>query len=293
MSLRRRVSIFASLSCALALCGACANRDEEPVTADQVTDFRALFSQNCTGCHGLDGKNGAAQTLNYPLYLAIIPRDTLQRVIENGRPGTPMPAFSSDQGGPLNAKQVRALVDGIEGTWAKPEAFRNGQLPPYSAEGAPSDVQHGRQLFNTACIGCHGPHGVVGPLENASYLTLVSDQSIRTSIIVGRPQLGMPDWRLLNRGHSLSDQDITDLTAYLSSRRPPIAKVLGTRQAGSNELESGTGQTPVQITGNEGSGNGPGSPGPRRAEGNAFRRGSSIRGGPGKSDQNTQPIKHQ
>jgi hypothetical protein len=33
---------------------------------------------------------------------------------------------------------------------------------------------------------------------------------------VGRPDLGMPDYRMLNLGHPLSEQDIADLVTYLA-----------------------------------------------------------------------------
>ncbi len=96
-------------------------------------------------------------------------------------------------------------------------------LPAYSAGDAQGDAGHGKKLFGRDCFMCHGQGAPVGPVTSASYLQLVSDQMLRTSIIVGRPDLGgviMPDYRSLNLGRALSDQDITDLVAYLSSLRP-------------------------------------------------------------------------
>jgi hypothetical protein len=37
----------------------------------EVTDFSQLYAQNCSGCHGADGRLGAARPLNDPLYLAL------------------------------------------------------------------------------------------------------------------------------------------------------------------------------------------------------------------------------
>jgi hypothetical protein len=34
--------------------------------------------------------------------------------------------------------------------------------------------------------------------------------------VVGRPDLGMPDYRVLNLGRPLSEQDIADLVTYLA-----------------------------------------------------------------------------
>ena len=283
-----RASLFFGICGALVLTNGC-RKPEEPVLPENVTDFRTLFSENCSGCHGADGRNGASQTLNYPLYLALIPKDTLRQVVEKGRPGTSMPAFAKTEGGALNEKQVSALVDGMELNWARPS---EPHLPAYSYSG-PADPGKGQELFRANCFICHGPKGAVGPLDDPSYLTLVSNESLRTSIIVGRPPLGMPDWRRLKGGQSLEDQDIADLVAYLSSRRPALSAARSARQAGPNQQGSGTGQTGARASGDQGSGNGPGSPQQRGQEGNAGKGSSSIQAGPGRSTENTQPIKHQ
>jgi hypothetical protein len=103
----------------------------------------------------------------------------------------------------------------------------------------------------------------------------------------------MPDWRRLKRGQALEDQDIADLVAYLSSQRPVLSASRAARQAGPNQQGSGTGKNGAQASGDEGSGNGPGSPQERRQEGNAGKGSSSIQAGPGQSNRNTQPIKRQ
>src|SRR6185295_15369486 len=36
--------------------------------ATEVTDFSRLYAANCAGCHGADGRLGAARPLNDPLY---------------------------------------------------------------------------------------------------------------------------------------------------------------------------------------------------------------------------------
>ena len=41
----------------------------------------------------------------------------------------------------------------------------------------------------------NNPDAVSGSIVDPSYLALVSDQSLRSTIIAGRPDLGMPDWR--------------------------------------------------------------------------------------------------
>jgi mono/diheme cytochrome c family protein len=194
---------------------------KEELAAADITDFKILYSQNCSGCHGVDGKKGPGRILNDAVYLAVIPRDALKDVIVNGRSGTAMPAWAENEGGPLTSKQVDALVDGIEG-WKKPVSAPPGAELPSYAESKPGDPVNGKRLFVRGCYACHGPGAFVGPVTDPSYLTLSSNQNLRTSIIVGRLDLGMPNYRALNAGHPLNDQDVSDLVAYLVSLRPAV-----------------------------------------------------------------------
>jgi cytochrome c oxidase cbb3-type subunit 3/ubiquinol-cytochrome c reductase cytochrome c subunit len=80
----------------------------------------------------------------------------------------------------------------------------------------------------TVCAGCHGPDGRgARDIADSSYLALVSDQHLRTVIITGMPQLGMPDWR----GHAkpLSDGDVTDVVAWLAAQRMPAGRLESAR----------------------------------------------------------------
>ncbi len=272
----RRTGLLIGGACIFFLCIAgCGKPTKRPVMPADITDFQTLFSENCEGCHGVDGKNGPGRPLNYPLYLALIPKETLQRTIENGVPGTAMPAWARSQGGPLYPKQVTALVNGIEQNWAKNVNLGAAKLPPYSAANDPGDAGRGKKLFVRDCFMCHGKGAKAGPVSDPSFLALVSNQGLRTSIIVGRPDLGMPDWRFLNLGRALSDQDIDDLVAYLASLRPQNL------QPGAHVLENGTGQSGAPTSGNEGSGNGPGSP-----ENQTGNQGS---GGKGAGNARTKP----
>jgi len=243
------------------------------VNRREITDFRTLYNENCQGCHGIDGKNGPGRPLNDPLYLAIVPKQELLKTIANGRQGTGMPAWALSQGGPLTDKQVSALVDGMESNWAKPFNFGTAAAPSYSVGSGTGDADHGRKLFLKDCFACHGQGAPIGPVTDGAYLSLVSDQLLRTAIIQGRPDFGMPDYRFINLGHALADQDITDLVTFLSSKRPinPDVQNLHTN-------ESGAGQSGPMVKGNEGSGNGPGSQRKQENEGNKTK-GSSSQGG--------------
>ena len=191
---------------------------ESPVIRpNEVADFRQLYVQNCSGCHGADGEGALSVGIGRPVYLAIADDATIRRVIEEGRPGTAMPAFAQKAGGMLTDAQVDILVHGIRDCWAKPGAFEKGTLPAYAAT-APGDAERGHNLFNALCSSCHGSDGHgARAIADSSYLQLVSDQHLRTVVIIGMPNLGMPDWR--SHRKPLSDADLTDTVAWLAAQR--------------------------------------------------------------------------
>lgn len=273
----RRGICVASLACALLFlvtgCEPPGKPGPEQPSSEKTLDFAELYGNNCSGCHSADGKSGPGRPLNNALYLSMIPKQTLHDVIYFGRPGTAMPAWAESQGGPLTDKQVNALVDGIEKNWGKPAAVSAGTVPAYAASGAGDPVK-GKKLFGRACFMCHGPGAPIGPVTDPHYLSLVSDQLLRTAVLEGWPSLGMPDYRTLNLGHALSDQDITDVVAYLSSLRPEEEN-----SQMAHTIENGTGQSGQIASGNEGSGHGPGSPQQRGTEGNKGKGASSQGGG--------------
>jgi hypothetical protein len=53
-----------------------------------------------------------------------------------------------------------------------------------------------------------------------AYLALVSDQALRSAVIAGRPDLGMPDYRTAAPERPMSAQEIADVVAWLAAQRP-------------------------------------------------------------------------
>lgn len=197
--------------------------DSEVVRPDEVRDFSRLYAQNCSACHGKDGQNGAAIALANPIYQAIVDDDTLRNVVSNGESGTLMPAFARRAGGMLTDAQVDVLVKGIRSNWRKPDALKGINVPPYKSE-RQGDVARGQQVFAADCGRCHSSGGKdggakSGSVTDGSYLALVSDQTLRTIIIAGRPDLGHPDWRGVAAGHPMDDQDVADVVAWIASKR--------------------------------------------------------------------------
>jgi mono/diheme cytochrome c family protein len=122
----------------------------------------------------------------------------------------------------LTDEQINAIVTGIRTRWAKSHPI--DFAPPSYAALAPGDPKRGAEVYVTYCSSCHGNSGRggsrAGSIVDQSYLSLVSDQYLRTIVIVGRPELGFPDWRGDVPGKPMSQQDISDLVAWLSAQRP-------------------------------------------------------------------------
>src|SRR4029077_6363205 len=96
------VAILSLLGCAACSSFPGVHRPESAVVIpSDVVDFNALYGQNCAGCHGVDGKGGAAFALANPVFLAIADDTVIRRIASNGVPGTPMPAFAQSAGGTL------------------------------------------------------------------------------------------------------------------------------------------------------------------------------------------------
>ena len=228
--MNRRAILAALPAFALLVCAACTSSHGAPragsevVPPSAVVEFSVLYGQNCAGCHGANGEGGAAIALANPVFLAIADDTVIRRTAATGVPGTSMPAFAQSAGGMLTEKQIEALVRGIR-SWAKPDALGNPIPPSYLAQG-PGDPQRGADAYRTYCSSCHGPNGGGGSkassIVEGSFLSLVSDQSLRTIVIAGRPELGAPDWRGNVEGRSMSAQEISDVVAWLSSQRPRL-----------------------------------------------------------------------
>src|SRR5258706_13422113 len=109
---------------------------EMPVVPGEISDFSTLYEQNCSGCHGVEGKGGAAIALANPVYLAIADDTILHRATANGIPGTSMPPFAHSAGGMLTDKQVDVIVGGIRERCTKPDVARSADTRPYSASEA-------------------------------------------------------------------------------------------------------------------------------------------------------------
>jgi cytochrome c oxidase cbb3-type subunit III len=188
---------------------------DELMRPENVASFDRLYKQNCSACHGEHGSGGPALDLANPKYQALVDDASLKRWITSGMSGTQMPAFGESAGGFLTPQQVDVLVAGMRERWDHKDHSAT-DMPPYSSS-AVGSVEHGQDILRVNCLSCHQQGRQ--KITDESYLALVNDQSLRTIVIAGRPDLGHPDWKQVRPGQPLTDQDVSDVVAYLHSLR--------------------------------------------------------------------------
>lgn len=226
-----RVATLMFLACLACLVGLGCEAPGKPVHAevsrpDDVLDFPTLYTQNCAGCHGKDGRNGATLPLANPVYLGVAGFDNIQRITAMGVAGTSMPPFARSRGGTLSDRQISILTKGILDSWG----HATDQLISYEGKDA-GHAGSGRTSYVTFCARCHGSDGTgiksesgvrTGSIVDPAYLALVSDQYLRSIIIGGLPDRNMPDWRSDLSGapsRAMTDQEIADTVAWIVSHR--------------------------------------------------------------------------
>jgi mono/diheme cytochrome c family protein len=170
----------------------------------------------------VEGRGGAAIALADPVYLAIADDAAVRKVVSKGVPGTSMPAFAESAGGMLTDKQIDVITRQMRSRWSRHGILEAANPPSYASKGT-GNAAEGEVTYKTYCGSCHGPGGRGGQKGSAitddSFLALVSNQGLRTVVITGRPELGAPDWRGNVPGKPMTDQEVTDVVAWLASRR--------------------------------------------------------------------------
>src|SRR5690348_11583539 len=123
-------------------------KGSETPAPDEVVKFGTLYAENCSACHGAEGRGGAALGLADPVYLSIVDEATMRKVIANGVRGTSMPAFAQSAGGMLTDKQIDVITGEIRSRWGRP-GILDGANPPAYASKSPGNTRQGEIVYGT------------------------------------------------------------------------------------------------------------------------------------------------
>ncbi len=180
-----------------------------------------LYAENCLVCHGPNGEGRVGATLS-DVFVTIAPDEYLKEVIQRGRQGTFMPAWSQTYGGPLSEDDILDLVAYIEswGTTVEPPV----PLPPRPSQTIPAvpevsgDPNVGYAIFQTNCVACHGPdgRGRIGATLITAFAALNPGVFAVETISRGVEGSLMPPFGQ-DYGGPLTDQEIEDVAAYVLS----------------------------------------------------------------------------
>jgi mono/diheme cytochrome c family protein len=192
-------------------------------TQEQLEMGARLYAENCAVCHGPNGEGRVGVTLakDWP---SIRPDLLVKSVIEAGVPGSPMPAWSQKNGGPLSDAEIDALMlyilswetGGVPSLSPTPTFTPRPPITPVpEVEGDPNQ---GAVLYAENCAVCHGANGEgrVGAELDKVWPSIRPDLRIKTVIENGVSGSPMPAWSQKNGG-PLTEQDINDVVAFVLS----------------------------------------------------------------------------
>jgi cytochrome c oxidase cbb3-type subunit III len=207
-------------------------RDAASADADPAKlEGAAIYKTLCAHCHGADAKGYKADnapSLVNKTFLESATDDFIHRSIAAGRPGTSMPGYAKEIGGPLDSASIDRVV-----------AFLRAQGPqvqPLGTAATTGDARRGAAIYTRECQKCHGDQTTrvnAVHLANAQFLAMASDAFIRYAIVSGRPGTPMESFQT-----KLSSQDIDDVVAFVRTMGKPAELA---------QLPAPTGKEPVVI----------------------------------------------
>jgi mono/diheme cytochrome c family protein len=188
---------------------------------DLIEEGARLYAENCAVCHGPEGQGRVGATLakDWP---SIRPDLQIEATIERGVPGSVMPAWSLENGGPLTDQQIDALVQYILSweTGGPITIFPTITPIPHDVLTPPADVEgdpnNGADLYQQNCSVCHGPEGEgrVGATLAKDWPSIRPDLQVKTTVARGVDGSVMPAWSQ-EFGGPLTDGQINDLVAFV------------------------------------------------------------------------------
>ncbi|MGA2920286.1 MAG: c-type cytochrome [Candidatus Sulfotelmatobacter sp.] len=140
------------------------------------TRGKQTFSSTCAGCHGLDGRGGErAPNIAENPRVQRLSHAEIARIIENGLPGTGMPAFRS-----LGHSDINGVITYLRTLQGAKKTVK-----------LPGDAKRGETIFfrKAGCSGCHMIGGKGGFIASdlSGYARSHAVEQTRTAIISPSP----------------------------------------------------------------------------------------------------------
>jgi len=212
MKIIREIAVVISTLLLLSACDSTSQPDQAAV-ADATGSYKT-----CAGCHGANGEGNAS--LQAP---ALVNLDSwyLKRQIENFRAGI-RGSDPKDTWGMQMAAQAAMLADPaeVDAVVAQITSF-DDTTPAVTVSG---DVARGKDFYSMTCGACHGPDGVGNETLNSPALRGLDDWYLVRQYgnfrdgLRGAHAEDRYGQQMARMGKMLkSDQDISDVAAYLTS----------------------------------------------------------------------------
>ncbi|MCH6266661.1 MULTISPECIES: c-type cytochrome [Neobacillus] len=177
-----------------------------------------VYAKNCLACHGETGKGEGAKdgtAINNQHFLSSVSDQDLYNYVKYGREGTSMPSYETR----LSDKDLKNLV-------AFMREWQTEELDLKASATVLGDPERGKEQYKLYCLSCHGENGAgkikMGTaLSSPQYLKYTSDKQIWIGTAYGREETRMgPSLKGLEGARQLTEQDISDITAYIRSLEP-------------------------------------------------------------------------
>lgn len=99
-----------------------------------ISSGNQLWGLNCATCHGVSGQGVDAPALNSQQFLQAVSDRQMHGIVAGGVPGSTMPAWWNEYGGPLTDQQIGAIVTYIR-SWEKTAPSRPDWRHPSGSTG--------------------------------------------------------------------------------------------------------------------------------------------------------------
>jgi mono/diheme cytochrome c family protein len=128
------------------------------------------LGMGCANCHGPEAGGGTAQrtdpetgealTWTAPPLNTVFHRwdeEVVKFTIERGRPGTPMPAWGVEFGGPMTEQMIQDVMAWLKSIQLDPPELAQACNDPLASDAL--SCSSGKEIFEARCAVCHGDRG--------------------------------------------------------------------------------------------------------------------------------------